>query len=496
MRKLRDVPLFVVAGSTVFASVLLSYLLVDCDAPGFVVGAVVDTTAAVAFFGYSYITDQDFRSHLHDHRLVRGGIERSRRARKVRAIKALHVSVSALMRYCALLDRMGTKSGVVRKADWPQFKDDLLIIHNAVERSARASETALGNADHFVGGASDDILEAIGWLEGPVRIDDDKGTADTARYGPALDLLGPALARLGRHLDLAKSRPPSVAGEQDRLALSLGRDTYPPGMAVRATVEVYGRHSPGRVTVTVHGRRFGRKPKATGMLPAPGLRQPSAITLSIDMGRRKLDAGQEYTARAECGDLSDEAVFVVDHVAPAVHADRLACTVGDCICITVDDPAACAGGTRAGLVCGEKGPRLTVGPSNKQIGCRLEEAGHSPGKFYGRVICVSAHASGFTQYAASGAGLVGTDGEGAKIAAIPCGPNQLIHINYERGNEVAWTAVLVEEPDAGAAGPASAGDGGGGGSGQYTTEPASRCREVDRADRTQSALEGERGRGR
>ena len=437
-------------------------------------------------FFQSYLAEHTIEFHLRDHRLVRGSIKRSRQAKKVRAIRALHSSVCPLMSYCGMLARMGAKSGV-SASDRPQFEDDLLALRDAVERSVRASKLALRDADHLVGGASDDILAAIRWAERPVPIDDDKWTADSARYGLASDLLGPVLARLKSRLDLAESRPPTAAGEQNRLILRPCRDTYPPGVAVRVKVEGYGQLSSREVTVTIRGGIFGLSPKATGTLPEPEPEPelPAALILPVDMGRKKLDAGQEYTARAKCGGLSDEAVFVVDRVVPAMHADKTVCTMGDCIDITVDDPAACAGGAGGESAGDGKGQRLTVKSPHEQFNCRLVEAVDLPGTFCGRVRCVGVDAGGSARDAAPdaercGAGCMSTYN-------IRCGPNQLIRFHYERGDEKAWTAVLVEEPDAAdTTGPTSTagGDGEGGGSGRGSAEPAPRSREWDQAGRT------------
>ncbi len=438
-------------------------------------------------FLQSYLAEHTIGSHLRDHRLVRGSIKRSRQARKVRAIRALHASVCPLMSYCDMLARMGVKSGV-SASDRPQFECDLLALRDAVERSIRASKLALRDADHLVGGACDDILAAIRWAERPVPIDDGKWTADTARYGLASDLLGPVLARLKSRLDLAESRPPTAAGEQNRLILRPCRDTYPPGVAVRVKVEGYGQLSSREVTVTIRGGIFGLSPKATGTLPEPEPEPelPAALILPVDMGRKKLDAGQEYTARAKCGGLSDEAAFVIDRVVPTMYADKIVCTMGDCIGITVDDPAACARGAGRESVGDGKGRRLTVESPHEQINCRLEEAVDSPGTFCGRVRCVGVDAGGSARDAAPdaercGAGCMSTEYD------IRCGPNQLIRFHYERGDEKAWTAVLAEESDAtDATGPTSAagGDGEGGGSGRGNAEPVPRGREWDQAGRT------------
>ena len=264
------------------------------------------------------------------------------------------------------------------------------------------------------------------------------------------------LAHLEHRLDLAESRPPTAAGEPNRLILRPCRDTYPPDVAIRVKVEAYGQLPSRKVTVTVHGRVFGLPPKATGTLPAPKPGRPAKVILPVDVSRRKLDAGQEYTARAKCGGLSDEAVFVVDRVAPTVQTNKPVCAMGDCIGITVEDPAVRAGGAGVEAAAGTAGgQRLAAESPLKQIDCRLEEAAHSPGTFYGRVRCIDARAGGPAQDAAPCAGRCGAGAVGAEVDDIPCGPNQLIRFHYERGNEEAWTAVLVEEPDAGVPGSAS-----------------------------------------
>lgn len=484
-RRIGDAPLITLVGMLAIINGPLSHLLVTSGSSGLVVGVTSVAVTAIIVFSYSVVTDRYLRLHLRDHRLVRGGVEGWRQARKVRAIGALHASACSLERDCTLLARMGARSGGVREAEWLQYRADLLALHAAAARSAYLSALALRDADHLVGGgACDDILAAIGLLEDAAPIDDAKGTVDTARHKMASDMLRPVLVRLERRLCLAKSRPPlsPTAEAPGRLILRLDRDTYPPGAAVRATVEARGQLRRRKVTITVHGKSLSIRPKKTGMLPEPEPGHPAAIALSVDVARRRLDAGQEYTARARCGGLSDEAVFVIDRVAPTVHADKSVCAPGDYLNITVDDPAAgvdSAGYGPAGAA-GER--RLTIeSPCDRNEYICLEEAGQSPGRFRARVRCAAAVGSG-----SGGSGY-------AKGDTIACGPNQLVRIKYERGGEGARTAVLVEEPGSAAAaeeiGPAPAcSEGGGsrggskgGGGGRHGAAPEPHGREGGRA---------------
>ena len=370
----------------------------------------------------------------------------------MRATRSVCAGICSLMRDCSMLTTMGARSKEILAPDWLWFRADLLALHAAVARSAHALAAALRDADHLGGGTRDDILAAIDRLEVTVPIDDGKRTVDTTQYQEITGSLNPVLARLGRHLGLDMSqtpRRPRPAGAPDGLAVRLDRDAYPPGAAIRAVVEADGKFPDQEVAVTIHDEGLDELAKRTEAVPVQpsGWPAPTILVVSTSMSPGAPNAGQECMARAACGDLYGEAAFAVENVAPTVRADRQACAAGDDIAITVEDPAACAGGAGEEFAGNGKGPRLAVeSPDDRIDACRLEEAG--AGTFLGRVRCVDARAAG-----GSDRGDVPGGGR-TECDSIACGPNQLIRIRYERGDEEAWTAVLVEEPDAGVPDPA------------------------------------------
>lgn len=409
---------------------------------------------------------------------------------------------------------MGGRYAEATEAEWLQILANLLVQHATVARSTYLSALALRDADHLVGGDSDDILAVIGSLEGPVPVDDGKRMADTEKYGLASDSLRPVLNRLARRLDLAASNTPRTAEpveELGHLALRLEHDPCPPGATICATVKAYGQLPRREVTVVIRSEGLVWQPKKAGMLPEQEPARPATITLSVDVNPKKVKVGQEYTARAECGSLSDEAVFVVDRVAPTVHADRPTCMMGGYMNITVVDPAVGAGGESVGDA---DGPRLVIGSYGGKTGnFRLEEARCSGGAFHWRVGCMEVDGGGAARRDALGSGRAGDGGGGAEGAAIACRPNQLIRIRYESAAGVAKTAVIVEGPDTpsttdtGKPDPASTecesgGDGhdrqaGGcesGGDGLHDTETEQRGHKEGRAGHIQGSLEDGVGR--
>ena len=448
-------------------------------------GVSITVAITLIYFLYSKETDQAIESHLRGHRLVPGRDKRSRRAQEARAARSVCVAICSLLRDCSMLTGLGDRSKGVLAPDWLWFRADLVALHAAAARSAHTLAAALWNAYHLGGGIRDDIIAAIDRLEVTVSIDDGKRTVDTTQYQEISGSLNHVLARLGRRLDLAMSQPPrrpGSVGTPDGLAVCLDRDTYPPGAAIRVTIESCGQFPCSEVTVVILDEGLAEVDKRDKRTPvrAPGQTAPDICAVSVIMSPEGLSAGQEYTAHAACGDLSGVAAFAVENVAPTVRADRQACAAGDDIAITVEDPAACAGGAGEEFAGDGKGPRLAVeSPDDRIDACRLEEAG--AGTFLGRVRCVDARAAG-----GSDRGDVPGGGR-TECDSIACGPNQLIRIRYERGDEEAWTAVLVEEPDAGvpdpayvagaARRPACAGiDGGRGGGGAGPVTPCGRMR--------------------
>ena len=457
-------------------------------------GTVITVAITLILFYYSYITSQTVDSHLRGHRLVPGRDKRSRRAQEARATRSVCIGICSLLRDCSLLTGLGDRSKGVLAPDWLWFRADLVALHAAAARSAHTLAAALWNAYHLGGGIRDDIIAAIDRLEVTVSIDDGKRTVDTTQYQEISGSLNHVLARLGRRLDLAMSQPPrrpGSVGTPDGLAVCLDRDTYPPGAAIRVTIESCGQFPCSEVTVVILDEGLAEVDKRDKRTPvrAPGQTAPDICAVSVIKSPEGLSAGQEYTAHAACGDLSGVAAFAVENVAPTVRADRQACAAGDDIAITVEDPAACAGGAGEEFAGDEKRPRLVVESPDDRIGaCRLEEAG--AGTFLGRVRCVGARAAG-----GSDRGAV-PGGAGTGCNAIACGPNQLIRIRYERGDERAWTAVLVEEPDAGVSDPAYAAgdarrpacagiDGGRGGDGAGPVTPRGRMRGSSKGGRGQ-----------
>lgn len=452
-------------------------------------GSAITAAITLIFFSHSKKTDQTVESHMRGHSLVPGRNQRARRARKVRATRSVCAGICSLMCYCSMLTRLGDRSKEVLAPDWLWFRADLLALHAAAARSAHVLAAALRDADHLGGVTRDNILAAIDRLEVTVPIDDGKRTVDTTQHREILESLDPVLTRLGLRLDLDMSRPPRrprPAGTSGVLAVRLDRDTYPPGATIRAIVEADGKFPGKDVTVTIHDEGLDEPAKKTEAVPVPpsGWPAPTILAVSTSMSPGALNAGQECVARAACGDLYGEATFAVENVAPTVRADRQTCAAGGDIAITVEDPAACAGGAGQEFAGDEKRPRLTVeSPFERNKRCRLEEAGAST--FLGRIWCIGGSAAGGSDRGAMPRAGIG--GGRTESDSIACGLNQLIRIRYERGDEEAWTAVLVEEPDVGvpdpayAAGaarlPACAGiDGGRGGGGAGPVTPRGRMR--------------------
>lgn len=454
-------------------------------------GASITAAITLILFVHSNNNDQAHKSRLCHHCLVRGHDKGSSRAKKARANTALHAVIRSLVNDCAILAEMGGKSAAVPEAKWRAFRRDLEALHRNVARSAAELMHMLEVADYPDDRIRDDILAVLGLLGDAPSIGDDKRTVDTLRYRAVSKSLGPVLDRLGRRLDLAESRPPrrpGPVGEAGGMALRLDRDAYPPGAAIRATVEADGQFPHHKIIVTIHGEGPDALGKEAGEAPdrsleqdasatargapeaaacAQGVREPeqnASVTMDV-VPKKRLAAGQEYIARATCRGLHDEAVFAVEYMVPTVRADRRTCAMGDDIDVTVVDPAAAADIADKGAAGAAKRQCLIVGShcDSIDVASRLRQEEHPAGTFRARVRCADA-----------GAGDAGDDG-------IPCEPNQLICIRYKSAAGEAWTAVLVEgngaasataagKPDRtsseGAGGNGSGRPAGGGGSGE------------------------------
>lgn len=438
----------------------------DMDAAISFMGSAITAAISLLLFSDSQETDRALKSYLRYHRFVPEHDKRSRQARKARAINAMHSSISSLVNDCTILAEMGGKSAGVTETKWRQFKDDFEALHYNAARFAAELQRMLKDADYPDDRTCDDILAVLDLLGEVAPIDDDKRTVDTLQYRAILKSLLPVLDRLERRLDPAASRPsrlPRPAVPPGGLVLSLSRDTYPPGAAIRATVEASGPFPHHKVIVTIHGKgpdALAKKAKDASLQEG----RSASVTLDV-VPKKRLAAGQEYIARAECGDLYDEVAFAVEHMAPTVRADRRTCAVGDYIAITVVDPTAAAGGTKKGPAGAAKRQSLVVESpcGNTDASSRLREVDHPAGTFRARVRCADA-------------GAVDA-GEGA----IPCEPDQLIRIRYESAAGKAWTAVLVEGIGDAESGPSpgpSPGDGDGGG-GDGPDRPPGEGKSVD-----------------
>lgn len=465
-----------------------------------VAGTALVVAITLILFFYSHKTDRTVESHLCDHRLSPGRTKMSRQAGKARETRSTCAAIGRLMRECTLLDRMSGKYEGVPDPYRPQFRDDLEALHCNAVGSASELRRMLGNVEYLDDRTCDNISAAIGLLKNKPPVDGNE-TVDTGRYREILDILCSVQDRLERRLDLASEQPDMEPG---CLALCLDRDTYPPGAAIRATVKADGQFPGREVTVVILDEGFGTPAKRTVAASAPKPGRRATLVMSV-IPKKCLNVGQEYMARAECGGQADEAAFAVDNIAPTVQADGYTCMMGECIDITVVDPAAGAGVAGKGPAVATKEPRLVAeSPRGRIDSCRLEEAGDSPGIFRCRIRCVGAH----TGTAAPGSGCDVAGAGGKEDAAIACGPNQLVRIMYTRGNEEARTAVLVEglgaPVPAAAGGPSPESDGsgaparqaadGGGGSGNGTG-PEPRDRDGDHASRLQGDPR-EDGRGR
>lgn len=483
-------------GLFVFVNVLLSHLLTDFGNLGLVTGAGIATVTATIFFLYSYVTDQSLKSHLRDHRLASGRAKRSRQARKARATGAMCASVECLIYYCSLLAEMGGRHARVPKSKRPQFRGDFEALRNNIAAPVGELERMLDSADCPDDRTRGDVLAALDRL-GDAPPTDGEVTVDAAQYRAVSRLLGPVLTRLGHHLEPTTERPPrrpGAVGEPGGLALTIKRRTCPPGAPIRMTVEAASPFPHRKIAIAILDEGFDELEKETKDAIEQASEPPTA--LDIDMKpRKKLDAGHEYIARATCGDLYGEAVFVVENVAPTVRVDRPTCTIGDIIAVTVEDPAAGAGGAEKGLAGTARRRRLVVeSPHDRDDSCRLRAAGASAGTFCGRIRCVGACG------AASSGRRAWAWGEGAEDIDIACEPDQVIRIRYESEAGEAKTAVLVKGPGTPAAGGGdtdrlAAGESGCRG-GDGGTEPEPRCREGDEGSCMRGAPEGARGRVR
>ena len=465
----------------------------------------------IIYFVHWYTQNSDYarKSRQGEIRLEAKRIDRSKRAGEARAVRAMCASASSLADCCTILATMGSRSAEVPGQAWPRFRDDLGVLHCHAARLAGELRRMLEDAGCPDDRTRDDVLAVIDRLGNAAAVDDGERAVDVQRYRAALDLLGPALDRLRRRLARASARPrPAWPDKEPRaLVLSLDRYTCPPGAAIRARVEADGRFPSGWVAVSILDGSPGTPAKRTEVAPTPEPGRNAALDVTL-IPRKNLCAGRVYIVRAECSGQADEAALVVDNVAPAVRPGGLTCTVGNCIDIAVEDPAAATGGAARGPGWTAKGPQLVVESPHERtvVECSLGKDGASAGTFRCRVRCVAtrdaAAAAGSSRSAWAGR-------EGAEDAYIACEPNQLVRIRYESTAGEAWTAVLVEGPDAAEPGRPSDGGGGGGGpglpsgkgcgggdgGGRSDAGPEPCGREEGRAGRIRGGPEGDGGRG-
>lgn len=464
---------------------------------------IVEVLLAIAIiilvYWYTQKSDYAVKSSLGALQLKAGRIERFKQGRKARATDAMCANIECLIYYCSLLAEMSGRYAGVPGPKRPQFRDDIVALRSNAAVPAGELERMLESADYLDDRTRSDILAMIDRFRDPVSISGGERMVEVAQYRAVSRSLGPVLTRLRYQLKLAAERPlrrPGPTGEPGGLAVRLDRHTCPPGAPIRMTVKANGQFQRSKIIVTILDEGLDELDKKAEDAPVRAL--PRNATLNTDMKpRKKLDVGREYIARATCGDLYDEAVFVVENIVPTVRVDRPTCTIGDVIAVTVEDPAAAADGVEKGPAGAARGRRLVVeSPHDRTDGCRLRAAGASAGTFCGRIRCVGACG------AAPSGRRAWAWGEGAEDVDIACGPDQVIRIRYESEAGEARTAILVKGHDIPSSGsgnadrPAAGESGGGRGSGGGDAEPVSHALEGDEAGRMQGFPEGERGRGR
>lgn len=467
------IALATIAACTALAISQVDLLPVPDERVAFLVKVALAAGIGLLVFQYSRRGDRLIGRHADEVGLMLKRNEREEQAHRIRASRALYSDMQAVARMCSTLAETARGPPDMTAPQWESFRSNVACLHSRVGRRLVSLDHNLESSGRLDVATYDKIRDAVDVWDEKVRIDDDSGTVHVLQYREMLDVLNLALPALERRQGpgtgaaLARFSPTEAASRSERLAISLDRDTYPPGAAIHISMTAAAPLPDRMVTVTILDMDLKilaqKKVAAPGQakLPAALLRAlavprsrgkspvdrgsgGAAAPAVVDMTPKGAVAGGRYMVRAACGGLISEAAFDVESAPPVVQTDKSEFLMGEDVIVTVIDPVANKDGSKRDFAGGSGRSRLVIdSPHGRIDGYRLKETGNSTGVFQGRVRIIGVRNDGsVVGTEIGGTHIDKTQGRGEQDGAIACGPGQAIHIRYTNGIEDGAVTVL------------------------------------------------------
>ena len=422
---------------------------------------------------YSRRGDRLIGRHADDVGLMLKRSEREEQVHVIRARRALYSDMQAVAHICSTLAETSGGPPDMTAPQWESFKSNVAGLHSRAGRRLVSLDRNLESFGHLDDSTYDKIRNAVDMWDEKARIDDDSRTVNVLQYREMMDVLNLALPVLERRqgpgtgVALAQFRPTEATSQSDRLAISLDRDTYPPGAVIHVSLTAVEPLPDRKVTVTIldMGLKILAQKKAAApgqaKLPAALLRAlvgprscrkspvgqgsgGAAAPAVVDMALKGAAEGGWYMVRAACGGLISEAAFDIESAPPVVQTNKSEFLMGEDMIVTVIDPVANKDGSKRDFAGASGRSRLVIdSPHGRIDGYRLKETGSSTGVFQGRVRIIGVRNDGsVVGTEIGGTHIAKTQGRGEQDGAITCGPGQAIHIRYTNGIESGAVTVL------------------------------------------------------
>ena len=466
------IALAAIAACTAFAISQVDKLPMLDERVIFLVEVALAVGIGLFVFQYSRHNDRLIKGHLDGVEVLLKRNEKAKRVRRIRASRALYSSMQDMADVCSKLVEAGDRLDSTHALQWESFKSQVGGMHSQIDEYLDKLGRHLESSDHLDSSTYDKILDMVNLWDAKIHIKYDEKVFDTGQYHAMLDMINRILPRLERHLELgdgvstAPFRPTDAISRSNLLAVTLDRNTYPPGATIHASLTATGKLPGRKVTVTVLDANLKVLVRKTAT--APGYPEgPIALlrsrlgsrnsgktsgetgsggggALVMDMKPKGAATGGQYMVRAACGGLITEASFAIEPTLPEVRTNKSEFLMGEDIIVTVIDPAANKDGLKRNFAGASGQSRLVIdSPHGRINGYRLEETGDSTGVFQGRVRIIGVRNDGSVRGTEiDGVHIDKSQGKGDGDGAIVCGPGQPVHIQYINKLGSGATTVL------------------------------------------------------